>query len=693
MLLKKANYHAMVGGDGACMGCGEKTVIHLLVATIEAALQPHVSRFVARLNELISRLEAKVRLLLAADADLEHLPADGQVALAVSDEQRGQVAHLTELLRRLKDLRWRYTTGPGGRGRSSLGMTNATGCSSVWGSTYPYNPYPFPWVNHLFQDAPSIAIGIFEGQARKMADAFATVRRVELELEDAYDPAVHDALFEAFDWRSFTEEEHRLCPPIVAVGGDGAMYDIGFQNLSRLLMSGMPIRVVVLDTQVYSNTGGQACTSGFLGQVSDMAEYGMAQHGKLEQRKELSLLALAHRGAFVLQSSQASPAHLIGGLLKGLASRRPAVFNLYSPCQTEHGIADDASANSARLALESRVFPFLLYDPDAGPALADRLDLDGNPVPEDNWPTHSLAYRAEDGTEKVLTVPLTTADWAATETRFAKHFTTVGPAHADMEMVPYHEYLLLDSKDREGKRAFIHALSRDGRLCRLLVSEEMVQLGEDRQAFWSELREMAGDAVSEGIRDELSAKMEHEFEERLSALRAEHEASVQELKRTYPRLVARRMAEALLGPQDALARLTESVGPGPAAAAPKPVAAPLEAGTVEVPAASVPEVPAAVGEPTGTGKGNGQDDGLELGPWIDKPTCTSCDECIKVNPKLFVYNTDKKATITDPKLGSYKDMVTAAERCSSKSIRPGAPLNPRERNVDKWIARAAPFNT
>jgi pyruvate-ferredoxin/flavodoxin oxidoreductase len=55
------------------------------------------------------------------------------------------------------------------------------------------------------------------------------------------------------------------------IGGDGAMYDIGFQNLSRALMSGMPIKVLVVDTQVYSNTGGQACTSGFIGQVSDMA--------------------------------------------------------------------------------------------------------------------------------------------------------------------------------------------------------------------------------------------------------------------------------------------------------------------------------------------------------------------------------------------------------------------------------------
>ena len=64
------------------------------------------------------------------------------------------------------------------------------------------------------------------------------------------------------------------------MGGDGAMYDIGFQNLSRMMMSGKPIKVLILDTQVYSNTGGQACTSGFTGQVSDMAQYGKAMQGQ-----------------------------------------------------------------------------------------------------------------------------------------------------------------------------------------------------------------------------------------------------------------------------------------------------------------------------------------------------------------------------------------------------------------------------
>ena len=74
------------------------------------------------------------------------------------------------------------------------------------------------------------------------------------------------------------------------MGGDGAMYDIGFQNLSRMMMSGKPIKVLILDTQVYSNTGGQACTSGFTGQVSDMAQFGKAQHGKEEIRKEIALV-------------------------------------------------------------------------------------------------------------------------------------------------------------------------------------------------------------------------------------------------------------------------------------------------------------------------------------------------------------------------------------------------------------------
>ena len=229
LLLKKDTYRSMVGGDGACMGCGEKTAVHLITSTIEALMQPRVAKFVARLDALIAGLDERARALLASDADIDLIAvAEGaRVDVPMTAEKQAELGRLASSLKALKDLKWRYEEGPSSRGRASLGITNSTGCSSVWGSTYPFNPYPFPWVNHLFQDAPSIAIGIFEGHMRKMGDAFAAVRRAGKLLDGSYDAAKDEAFFTAFDWRQFDDEEFNLVPPILAIGGDGAMLDIG----------------------------------------------------------------------------------------------------------------------------------------------------------------------------------------------------------------------------------------------------------------------------------------------------------------------------------------------------------------------------------------------------------------------------------------------------------------------------------
>jgi len=548
LLLKKKNFHSMVGGDGSCMGCGEKTGVHLITATIEAHMMPRVERFVAKLDTLIDALEKKVSSLLVTTTNLDEVAADGKVHvdLEVPEGDRDRLTRLSELLGTLKDLKWRYTTGPSGRGRAAVGISNSTGCSSVWGSTYPYNPYPYPWSNHLFQDAPSIAIGLFEGMMRKMADAFAAVRKAELEVADAYEPVVHGHYFEGFGWEEFSDDEFRLCPPILTVGGDGAMLDIGFQNVSRLMASGKPIRVVVLDTQVYSNTGGQACTSGFHGQISDMAAFGPAIHGKTEQRKEMGLIAMAHRNTYVLQSSQALPSHLIGGVLRGLNSRHPAIFNLYSPCQAEHGLPDSGSAHAAKLSLESRAFPYFEYDPDAGEALADRLNLDGNPEIDKTWPTYEMTYVDEAGEERQMTLPMTIADWAASEPRFGRHFRRVEKAQWTEAMVPFATYFDLSPEERLGKVPFIHALDDERHLVRLTVAKEIVDLAEDRMVLWHELLETAGVRVPESVRTRLLRPKERELEQKLDALRGEYEAKLEELKRSYPAAITRRIAKALV---------------------------------------------------------------------------------------------------------------------------------------------------
>jgi len=712
LLLKKDNYRSMAGGDGSCMGCGEKTAVHLVTSTVEALMQPRVDKLLKRVDELVASLDTQARELVGSETDVAKAAKEPgeQVGVKLPAAKKERLTLLQKSKEELEHLKWLYVEGPSGRGRVSLGITNSTGCSSVWGSTYPYNPYPFPWVNHLFQDAPSIAIGVFEGHMRKMGDHFLSLRKAEQLVADTYDDAEFARLAEEFDWQQFTDEEFRLCPPILSIGGDGAMLDIGFQNLSRLMASGKPIRVMVLDTQVYSNTGGQACTSGFTGQVADMSAWGKAQHGKSEVRKELAFIAMAHRGVFVHQSSQASASHLIEGVIKGLNTRRPAVFNIYTPCPVEHGLADDWAPTAARLALESRAFPFLTYDPDAGQDLADCLSLDGNPSTDQVWPTYELKYVDAEGNEASMELPLTVADWAATEVRFRKNFSELAEEDVDDSFVPFADFTALSHEEREGKKPFIWTLTDERKLKRLQVSNEMVILAEDRLLFWHQIKEMAGLDVPDAVRDTLAATMDEEYEAKLSALKAEYEAKLADLKSTYPRAIARRMAEGLLKMgdgqmtmQDLLTRANaipglQPIGPvdgisfGDGASVPAAApAAEAPAGGNRASSTAVLEAPAAPA-PAPAAEEEEEEESFGLEAYIETPRCTSCNDCTNLNNRMFAYDENKQAYIKDVHAGTFAQLVQAAEKCPAGIIHPGEPVNPKEKDLDKWIKRAEPFN-
>jgi pyruvate-ferredoxin/flavodoxin oxidoreductase len=703
LLLKKDTYRSMVGGDGACMGCGEKTAVHLIVSAINASMQPRVAQHVTHLDTLISTLDQQAREIVSSGADLDAAAA-AKVSVAVPLDQSKveRLRLINDSLHQLRDLKWRYVEGPSGNGRAPLGMANSTGCSSVWGSTYPYNPYPFPWVNHLFQDSPSIAIGLFEAHMRKMADNFVSVRRAELLAQNSYDEKRDEAVLALLDWKQFTDDEFALCPPIVSMGGDGAMLDIGFQNLSRLLASGKPIRVVVLDTQVYSNTGGQACTSGFTGQVADMSAYGKSQHGKTEVRKELALIAIAHRGVYIHQTSQAAASHLLAGVLKGLHKRRPVLFNIYTPCPVEHGLADDWSQHAARLALESRAFPFLTYDPDGGPSFADCLSLEGNPSPGDAWPTYSLKYLDDEDVEQTMELPVTIADWAATEVRFKQHFSEESSTDNADEMMLFHEFLAATPEDREGRTPFIWTLTKDRKLRRLKASIEMVSLAEERQQFWSQLRQLAGLEIPITIHDTVTSEMESDFERRSNALRLEYESKIADLKATLPTQIARRLAEGLIRNAGSSAAVTDLLaslpvlskpsGNGSAPSAAPPVAAPVltPAPAPLAVATTTPVAPAPMAATTAAAVAD--DEPLVLEAYIDSVRCTSCNECTNLNNRMFAYNADKQAYVKDVTAGTFQQLVVAAERCPVSIIHPGSPLNPKEKDLPKWMKRAEKFN-
>jgi len=230
-------------------------------------------------------------------------------------------------------------------GPEGFAIVAATGCNTVFCSTYPYNPFLVPWTNSLFENAPAVAMGV-------------------------------RAKWDQRGW-----QEKRLW----VVGGDGAMYDIGFQSLSRMLASGMDIKVLVLDTQVYSNTGGQVSTASFLGQDAKMAAVGPAIAGKQERRKELGLICLMQPEVFVAQTTPAHINHFYRAIIAANSYPGPAVVVAYSTCQPEHGVGDDRAAAQAALAVESRAFPLFVYDPRKGETIRQRLSLQGNPAPKEDW--------------------------------------------------------------------------------------------------------------------------------------------------------------------------------------------------------------------------------------------------------------------------------------------------------------------
>ncbi|MCZ7655156.1 MAG: 2-oxoacid:acceptor oxidoreductase family protein [Rhodocyclaceae bacterium] len=595
LLLDKRNYGSMPCGDGACLGCGEKTAIHLFTGTVTALMQPRVEQHVAHLDDLIARLEKHIRMKLTESVDLSDTVAVLQAVNAAKGEDLtlaslsakimenkpsrpldpAWVKWATQLIEKLKDLKWRYVEGPTKRGRAEMGIINSTGCTSVWGSTYPFHPYPFPWTSHLFQDSPSVAMGIFEGHMAKMAEGFKAVRMAELELANEYTAEKHEDFFRRFTWQQFSEDEWLLCPPVVSIGGDGAMYDIGFQNLSRA------------DVRHADQGAGGGHAGVFqhrrpglhLGLHQPGVRHGAVRRGPARQTGDAQGNQPDRHGApHVLRDvghhRPYQPPHRE-------LHRRPqfaAAGAVQHLCRLSAGARhrrrqergpEQAGGRGARLSvvpLRSGCGRDLLGVRQPGGQPGARAGLAG-PHPE----VHRRGRRrAENGTADDLR-------------RLRRDGRGVSPSSSGKappetwndDMVPMADFLALDKGEREGKFPFIWAVDKKNRLMRLLATDDLVRATEERLHFWQQLKNIAGldkAAVdTEMLADQVRAEL--------------------------------------------LAKITASLGVAGGVAS---------AAGASQPQAAQSAAPAADGyEPV----------------WVETPECTACDECTTLAPKVFVPTT------------------------------------------------------
>lgn len=266
-----------------------------------------------------------------------------------------------------------------------LVIANATGCSSIYGGSAPSTPYSIPWANSLFEDNAEFALGIHTSYKNK--------RNMIKEVMELSLDAVNDEVKELFnEWLNNMENvevttnvKNKLAEleipnelkdlidyiparTVWAVGGDGWAYDIGFGGIDHVMSQDENIKCLVLDTEVYSNTGGQASKSSKIGAVAEFAEF-----GKKTYKKDLFRIAMSYPNCYVASICLGSNImHTIKIFKEAMAHNGPAIIIAYSPCE-EHGIKNgmSCSMSEGRLAVEVGYQLLMHYNP-----VEDKLYLD-----------------------------------------------------------------------------------------------------------------------------------------------------------------------------------------------------------------------------------------------------------------------------------------------------------------------------
>jgi pyruvate-ferredoxin/flavodoxin oxidoreductase len=286
-------------------------------------------------------------------------------------------------------------------------IANATGCSSIYGGNLPTTPYCAnregrgpAWSNSLFEDNAEYGLGMRLAVDQHAAHARELLRRLEPALNEEFVELILNADQTSEQGitaqRTLVEELRRklgslngqpevkrlsqladylVYKSVWIIGGDGWAYDIGYGGLDHVLASGADVKVLVLDTEVYSNTGGQQSKATPIGAAAKFAAA-----GKSSPKKDLGLLAMAYGNVYVAQVAfGAKDVHTVRAMQEAASYPGPALIIAYSPC-IAHGYDLALGPEQQRLAVASGYWPLYRYDPRRRAAGQSPLQLDsGSP--------------------------------------------------------------------------------------------------------------------------------------------------------------------------------------------------------------------------------------------------------------------------------------------------------------------------
>lgn len=268
-------------------------------------------------------------------------------------------------------------------------IANATGCSSIYGGNLPTTPWAVDakgrgpaWSNSLFEDNAEFGLGMRLTIDKQKEYALELVRTFEKELSlDLVDALVHanqsdeagiqaqrervadlkNKLSKSTDSRAkdlISLADNLVKKSVWIIGGDGWAYDIGYGGLDHVMASGRNVNILVLDTEVYSNTGGQASKS-----TPRAAVAKFAMGGKGMPKKDLGLIAMSYGYVYVARIAMgANDQQTLRALIEAESYDGPSLIIAYSPC-IAHGYDMARSLDQTKLAVQSGHWPMYRYDP------------------------------------------------------------------------------------------------------------------------------------------------------------------------------------------------------------------------------------------------------------------------------------------------------------------------------------------
>ena len=261
-----------------------------------------------------------------------------------------------------------------------LVIANATGCSSIYGASFPSMPYNISWSNSLFEDNAEYGYGISIANEINKEKAVKALKQDALFYENEglvdntdfnNDESVSN-LIRNFDFNEndelFRLKKYLNPKSIWIVGGDGFAYDIDFDGIDQVLSSGDDINILILDTEVYSNTGGQKSKSTRSGATAKFAT-----SGKKGNKKDLAKIAMCYDNVYVASISLGSNMQqAINAFKEANNHKGPSIIIAYAPC-INHGIISGMknSIKEEKLAVESGYWPLFRYNPEEDKLLLD----------------------------------------------------------------------------------------------------------------------------------------------------------------------------------------------------------------------------------------------------------------------------------------------------------------------------------